>query len=71
VGCRWYTLSSNGVAGDGVWMDRAVEKPEDPLPIAYFLCSRNFKSVVSTKKYGIRAWFKYICRNSLAWMPRK
>ena len=26
---------------------------------------------VSTKKYRIRAWFKYICRNRLVWMPRK
>ena len=31
----------------------------------------NFKSVVSTKKYRIRAWFKCICPNNPAWMLRK
>ena len=34
-------------------------------------CRNNFKIVVSTGKYQIRAWCKCICRNSLAWMLRK
>ncbi len=71
VGYRWYTLSINGASGDGRgWTGHPRNRRiRFRSHIFYEVPDVFFYEVPDS--FLIRAWFKYICRNNLVWMPRK